>query len=93
MKLDMSAKTTKIATIVMIFLLLYAVAINYENNVGSQRYVVVAELIDGAENRYECLTMLEGITKEMEFEQSGRMKHISRDQMSIFVKWFSCGVL
>lgn len=74
----------------MVLLLLYALAINIENNAGSQRYTVEAVMEDGSHSKFECLSMLDGVTKEMALEKSGQTSQITRQKMDIFTKWLTC---
>ena len=82
---------TPLLVFVCTLLLGYGVAINVENMRGTQRYELSVNSEDGKGLAYfRCLTMEEGVTREMEYEKEKARVVVELEKMNVLTKWAKC---
>lgn len=90
----------------MVLLLLYAVIINTEHQMGSQRYYVTAAINPEPASiqpsnksgpteakSLQCVGKNEAIDFEIKFERMAGLQNVEREKMHVFSKWINCGIL
>lgn len=81
-----------------ILLLLYAVIINVEQQLGTQRYYVNASVKPNGQpesteaKALQCVGKKDAIDFEIKFENMAGLQQVEREKMHVFSKWINCGV-